>query len=131
MPFRTVSSLTALEMSGSDSKAFPDADFTDDSSKDDTKSSRRGLITMIITNPQNHKIVQRAKYIISKCSEMGTEGERELPPFSASELPFHELRELGGGDVRVRVSLMQERREFLAVKLVERDEVGFVKRLDS
>jgi len=42
-PFRIVSSVTALEMSGRDLKAFSDADFTRASSSDETKSSNLGL----------------------------------------------------------------------------------------
>ena len=51
-----------------------------------------------------------------------------MPPFAASEFPLHELGELGGGDVRVRVSLADEEREFVCVEIVKRDEVWFVER---
>jgi hypothetical protein len=44
---------------------------------------------------------------------------------------LHELGELGSGDVWVRVSLVNERREFDSVKIVKRNEVWFVERLNS
>lgn len=41
-----------------------------------------------------------------------------------SELPLHELGELWSGDVGFRVSLANEGREYVAIEIVERDEVG-------
>lgn len=51
---------------------------------------------------------------------------REVPPLATGELPAHEIGELGGGDVRVRVSLVEERRKLVAVKLIQRNQIGFV-----
>lgn len=42
-PFKTVSSDTAFDTSGSDPKAFREEDSTASSSSDDTNSSNRGL----------------------------------------------------------------------------------------
>lgn len=99
-PLSTVSSFTALEMSGSDLKAFSEADFTTESSRDDTKSSRRGLGVRL-------QLKRKIQFEKKKSRE-----EERVPPFSARELPFHELRKLGGGEVRVRVSVVKKRREF-------------------
>ena len=104
-PLSTVSSDTALETSGSDWNAFSDADFTAASSKDETKSNKRGLKKQIHTLLIIHLIEFR---------------ERErVPPFATCELPLHEFGELGGGDVRVRVSVAKNRRELVAVKVVK------------
>lgn len=49
------------------------------------------------------------------------DGERErymLPPFSTSELPSHEVGELGGGDVRIRVSVLEKRRELVSIIVI-------------
>lgn len=35
-------------------------------------------------------------------------GIKRVPPFATRELPLHELGELGGGDVGVRVSLVED-----------------------
>lgn len=40
------------------------------------------------------------------------------PPFAASEFPPHEFGKLRGGDVRVRVSLVDKRRELVTVKII-------------
>ena len=113
-PLSTVSSDTALETSGSDWNAFSDADFTAASSKDETKSNKRGLKK----KKQNSHIID---YTLNKVQEeRERERERErVPPFATCELPLHEFGELGGGDVRVRVSVAKNRRELVAVKVVK------------
>lgn len=54
-----------------------------------------------------------------------------VPPFASSKLPLHELGEVGGGDVGVRVSLAEEKGEFVGVEFVEGDEVGLVERFNA
>lgn len=54
-----------------------------------------------------------------------------VPPFASSELPLHELGEVRGGDVGVRVSLAEEKGEFVGVEFVEGDEVGLVERFNA
>lgn len=107
-PLSTVSSDTALETSGSDWNAFSDADFTAASSKDETKSNKRGL--------KKNKI--HTLLIIHLIKFRKRERER-VPPFATCELPLHEFGELGGGDIRVRVSVAKNRRELVAVKVVK------------
>jgi hypothetical protein len=44
-----------------------------------------------------------------------------LPPFATCEFPLHEFGKFLSGNERVRVALVKKRREFIAVKLVERN----------
>ena len=106
-PLSTVSSDTALETSGSDWNAFSDADFTTASSKDETKSNKRGL-------KKKNKIHTLLIIHLIKFRK-----RERVPPFATCELPLHEFGELGGGDVRVRVSVAKNRRELVAVKVVK------------
>jgi hypothetical protein len=39
---------------------------------------------------------------------------------------LHELGELSGGDVRVRVSVVKDWRELVTVKVVKGNQIGFV-----
>ena len=62
-PLSTVSSETALEISGSDLNAFSDADFTTASSKDETKSNKRGLEIHTLYSSVNNTHVRTHTYI--------------------------------------------------------------------
>lgn len=61
------------------------------------------------------------------CVSTQREREREIePPFSTGELPLHELGELSGCDVGVRVSPAEDLRELVAVKAIQGNQIGFV-----
>lgn len=54
-----------------------------------------------------------------------------MPPFASGEFPLHELGELRSGDVRSRVPSPEEKREFVPVEGVEREEIRLIQGLDA